>query len=164
MKHPVSNTTAMTIYVGSSAVLPGETRHFELEDIPLHLRPPVEEEVPVEESADDVLTAVLAMNVKDASAKLKDLTTEQLEKLGELEQKRDGPRRTLLSAIAEESLNRAAGQDRKDLIDSLPGLDDAQFKALTEKLQAEGKEVAEDVAAAIAVETARREAAAGTPD
>ena len=107
MKVPVTNNKAAPIYVGAYMIPAGETRHFEEEDVPPHLRPqPVVQ--PVVEEPKDPLALLAARPVKEIQAALPELKLEELERLGELEQlKGEAGRKTLLSAIAEELLKRA---------------------------------------------------------
>lgn len=103
---PVTNATAMPIYVGAAMVPPGETRHFEEHDVPLHLRPaPAEPEEPA--PAADPAAALLEGTVAHITAALPALPDNLLDRIGELEQQAKAPRKTLLAAIAEETLNRA---------------------------------------------------------
>lgn len=104
---PVTNNTAMPLYVGSNLVPPGETRDFPESQVPPHLRP-AEEATPEEETQTDPLAELLAGSVKDIAEQIGDLSDEDLARLGDLEQlKGDTARKTLLSAIAEETLKRA---------------------------------------------------------
>jgi hypothetical protein len=86
---------------------PGETRHFDADLVPLHLRPaPVEPEV--DETRYDPLAELIEGTVKEVAAALADLSDEDLSRLGDLEQaKGDAARKGVLSAIAEEILKRA---------------------------------------------------------
>jgi len=104
MKIPVSNNTAMSIYVGAAMIPPGETRHFDEEMVPHHLRPAAEEAAAEPEV--EPFAALLGHGVKDIAAALPTMETAEIEKLGELEQQGQA-RKTLLSAIAEELLTRA---------------------------------------------------------
>lgn len=109
MKYPISNNGKSTIYVGSSAVLPGENRHFELAEIPLHLRPaqePAEAEPETEVRFD--IAKLQALSAKDLLAQLPDLSTEQLEQLEVAEQADEKPRKGVLAAISESLIARAA--------------------------------------------------------
>lgn len=105
MKIPVSNTTAMPMYVGATMIPPGETFHFDEEVVPHHLRP-----APAEEAAADVpldpLADILSGTVPTITAALADLTIEQIERLGDLEQAGQA-RKGVLSAVSEVLLSRA---------------------------------------------------------
>lgn len=104
-KIPIYNNTAMPIYVGGAMIPPGETRHFDIEQVPHHLRPAapaVEEEV-----APNPLADILGHSVKDIVAMLPALHDDDLVAIGEAEQRAEKPRTTLLGAIAEEQLKRA---------------------------------------------------------
>ena len=106
---PVTNNTKMNLYVGSNIVPPGETRDFPESQVPHHLRPATVEEEKVE-VIKDLLVELLLANVKDVTAALAGMATADVERLGELEQAGQN-RKTLLSAIAEELLNRAANAE-----------------------------------------------------
>lgn len=105
MKIPVHNPTAMPIYVGAAMIPPGETRHFDEQDVPLHLRPAPVEAAPVAAPADP-LAELLKGNVASVVAALADLPLADLERLGELERAGQA-RKGVLSAVAEELLVRA---------------------------------------------------------
>jgi hypothetical protein len=107
MKTPVHNNTGMPIYVGTSMILPGETRHFHEHEVPHHLRPAAPPaESPVEPPADP-MADLLKSNVSDVQSALPGLSDADLERLGELEQLSSSPRKGVLSAVSEEILKRA---------------------------------------------------------
>ena len=138
MKVPVHNHTEMPIYVGVSMILPGETRHFDPQDVPHHMRPSEEEIAALE----DPMAELAGGTVADAVARIPTLSLPDLERLGELEQTGKA-RVTLLSAIAEEILNRE--QDARlgelitrvteELIAVLPTLSDVEVARATEMEQ-----------------------------
>lgn len=105
-KTPVHNPTKMPIYVGSTMIPAGETRHFNLEDVPHHLRPvavaPVAEAAPV-----DTVAELREKPAKAIIAALAGLSDADLERLGELEQQAKNPRTSLLREIGEAQLQRA---------------------------------------------------------
>lgn len=106
MKIPVRNAGKNMMFVGSKAVMPGETRHFHEHEVPAHLRPdaaPVPEPLP----PSDPLDEISASGVRDVIAALPKLDTAQIERLGEMEQLKDKPRKSVLAMIAEELLKRA---------------------------------------------------------
>ena len=106
MKTPVHNNTRMPIYVGTSMILPGETRHFHEHEVPHNLRPAPSVESPEEPPADP-LADLLKSNVSDVASALPGLSDTDLERLGELEQLSSSPRKGGLSAVSEEILKRA---------------------------------------------------------
>lgn len=119
MRIPVTNNTAMPIYVGSAMIPAGETRDFEENDVPLHLRPapvlvaasdPSPEELAATAKAkrEAEIAEIRAKSVKDAREHFSALSDEDLAMLEALEQAEDDPRKTLLEAITEEQLQRAA--------------------------------------------------------
>jgi hypothetical protein len=106
-KIPVTNHGAMPLYVAGLMIPPGETRHFDADLVPLHLRPPAPEPE-VDETQYDPLAELIEGNVKEVAAAIPGLSDDDLARLGELEQARgDHARKGVLSAIAEETLNRA---------------------------------------------------------
>ncbi len=105
-KIPVTNNGAMAMYVAGLMIPPGETRHFDADLVPLHLRPAASE-AEAEAPAPDPLAVLLAHSVKDIKALLPELDDATLEALGSAEQAAETPRSTLLGAIAEEQLTRA---------------------------------------------------------
>lgn len=112
MKIPVHNPSAMPIYVHGAMILPGETRHFDEQDVPTHLRPkPAESEDAPDESRYDPLAELLAGSIKDIVAAFPDLADEDLARLEDLENAEASPRKGLLAAIGEEKLKRAAADE-----------------------------------------------------
>ena len=106
-KVPVTNNTKMAIYVAGAMIPPGETRHFDFNQVPPEFRPAPQVE-PEDETQFDPLAELIAHNVKDITAALPELSDEDLERLGDLEQaKGETARKSLLSAIAEAQLTRA---------------------------------------------------------
>lgn len=147
---PVTNNTSMNLYVGSNIVPPGETRDFFESQVPLHLRPVDQvEEAPV--VVVDPLAELLDGNVASVVAALPELTTEQIEKLGEMEQA-GGKRKGVLSALAEALLTRAAN---KDAMDKVGLLSDEELAA---ELEAVGSDIAAspEYLAALEAESAKR--------
>ncbi len=113
----VTNPTGMPIYVGSVMIPAGETRQFEENDVPLHLRPKAAAPAPQPKAPPpDPLAELAAKSAKDVIAALPELAPEQLTALEKLENERkDGdkpaPRKTVLEAIGAEILKRAGGQE-----------------------------------------------------
>ena len=109
MKYPVTNTTAMPIYVGLLMIPPGETRHFDLDQLPPEHRPAPD--VPEPEAPKDRLAEIAKMNAGSVVAILADLDAEDLARLQSLEAAGKA-RITVLEAIAAEGLKRA--QDKTE--------------------------------------------------
>lgn len=107
MKVPYTNETNKHLHIGSVTIAPGHTRDVEESHIPGY-KP--KDATQGSAPADDPLAELLKKSVKDITAELQSLSTADIERLGELEQKADQPRKTLLSAISEEILNRAADE------------------------------------------------------
>lgn len=108
MDIPVHNDKDHPIYVGSSMILPGETRHFDEHDpdLPHYLRP----EIAVEEAAPefDAMVELLKLSVSAIVAEFDLLNAEEIDRLEAIENASESPRKTLLAAISEEKLRRAA--------------------------------------------------------
>lgn len=128
MKIPVHNKSAMPIYVGAAMVLPGETRHFDEQEVPHHLRPAPVEEEQVEDTKDP-LAELLLCNVKEVTAALAGLSTAEVERLGELEQTGQA-RKGVLSAVGELLLTRAA---QADMLAKVAALSDEELAAALEE-------------------------------
>ncbi|MEW6647198.1 MAG: hypothetical protein AB1450_08375 [Pseudomonadota bacterium] len=107
---PVSNNTQMPIYVGSNMVPPGETRDFPESQVPPHLRPAahVAETAPAPGNDGDPLLELLDKPIKEITPLLTALTDDELTRL-EVAENAGKTRSTLIAAIAEEKLKRAAG-------------------------------------------------------
>lgn len=106
-KIPVTNNGAMAMYVAGLMIPPGETRHFDADLVPLHLRPAAQEPE-ADKTQFDPLAELIEGTVKEVAAEIPALSDEDLSRLGELEQgKGDAARKGVLSAVAEEILKRA---------------------------------------------------------
>lgn len=103
-KIPVTNNTAMPIYIGAAMLPPGETRPFPEHQVPAHLRPkPIEQAEPESPPA---ITAILDKSIKEIVPLLPAYTDEELQVLKAAEEggkTRDG----VMKAIVEEELRRA---------------------------------------------------------
>jgi len=106
-KIPVTNSGAMPMYVAGLMIPPGETRHFDHDLVPLHLRPAIVEPEP-DETQFDPLAELIEGTVKAIAAAIPGLSDDDLSRLGEMEQARGAAaRKGVLSAIAEATLTRA---------------------------------------------------------
>ena len=106
MRKAIENTSAMPIYVNGVMIQPGETRHFEDDQIP-----PEHRDAPapvVEEAAPDHLAEIAGMKADIVLPILPDLSAEDLARLQLLEMEGKA-RKTVLEAIAAEGLKRASG-------------------------------------------------------
>lgn len=155
MKYPVTNNGNSLMFIGSTVIPPGETKHFPLDELPAEFRPAVQDAPP--ENPPNALDELLALSVNDIVAKFGVTKTEDLEKIGELEQAAEKPRKSLLTKIAEELLKRAADQDKADIIAKIPLLNDEAFAALVEAEAAKGESADADIKAAIEADQKRRE-------
>lgn len=132
-KVSVSNSTAMPIYVGSIMIPAGETRVFNEDEVPAHLRPPAEAPVVEPPAADETegnaggeggeggaggeggvggddvdVKALAAAKVADILPQLGALSGPHLYALQQIELARGAAaRKTVLEAITAESLKRA---------------------------------------------------------
>ncbi len=102
---PVTNNTAMPIYVAGLMIPPGETRHFDAAQVPAHLRPVAAEPEP--EVWVDPLEAVVAQSVKAIGELLPEMADADLVRLLELDEATGSPRKSLHEAVAAEQLRRA---------------------------------------------------------
>lgn len=103
-KIPVTNDTKMPIYVAGLMIPAGETRHFDLDQVPPHLRP--QPAAPAPAAPADPLAELLKRKVVDVVSAIPALSDDDLQRLGDLEQT-GAARKTLLGALAEELLKRA---------------------------------------------------------
>lgn len=112
MKIPVHNPTKMPIYVGATMIVPGETRHFDEQDVPTHLKPkPAEAEDEPEQAPLSLMAQLRVRGVKDCIEAFPALADDDLAELESLENAEAAPRKTLIAAIAEEKLKRAAADE-----------------------------------------------------
>jgi hypothetical protein len=132
MKVAITNTGKNTMYVGTASIPPGETRHVDPAYLPVHMRP--KQPKPMAAMPGDPLDELLAGGVKSIIAAIPGLTINDLERLGELEQKKgDGARKTLLSAIGEALLERASTDN------PMEKLSDEELSAMREEETAKGQ-------------------------
>jgi hypothetical protein len=152
LKIPVTNNGKTTMYVGSSIIPPGETRHFDENEVPPNLRPE-REAAPQEMAPADPLAELLTGTVADIAAALPTLALADIERLGEMEQTGQS-RKGVLTAVAETLLKRA---DKSDLQTHAASLSDAELAAALEDM---GTDINADpdLLAALEAEAARRKA------
>lgn len=110
MKIPVHNPNDHPIYVGTSMILSGETRHFDKHELPKHQWPKEDGEA-VEMQPADLIVDLLKLTVREVAEAFADLSGEDLDRLESLENASPSPRKTLLSALVEERLKRAASDE-----------------------------------------------------
>ena len=105
---PIRNPGATNLFVAGVCIPPGETRLFDAATLPPHLRPQAEAEAPAtaDAGADDALRQMLEHGVKDITAMLAGMSSEELAALAQAEAAGKA-RKTLLGAITEEQLRRA---------------------------------------------------------
>lgn len=133
-KVPVTNNSKMPIYVGSEMIPPGETRHFDVADVPAHLRPAAAEPE-AEAVVVDPVEELSGKSAKDIIAAIPGLSDPQLEQLNTLEQARETPRSTVLKAISEASLTRAdldglSEKPEAEIIAAIAQLNEQQLEKL----------------------------------
>lgn len=149
MKVPYHNDTDKFVHIGPVTIAPGATRDVEDSHIPGHK--PAADTAP--EAAADPLALLSAGKVADIIAQIPSLSDADLDRLGEMEQVGKN-RTTLLSAIAEALLHRAAMSDMLAKVAALSA----------EELAAEFKDIGTDVnadpdyLAALEAEQAKRAA------
>lgn len=109
---PVTNNTAMPIYVGSYTVPPGETRDFPESQVPPHLLP-AEPAAEAPAPPPDVVAQLLGGGVRDITAVLADLPDDVLAQ-AEAAEAAGKARKTVIEAIAAEKLKRASVDPEMD--------------------------------------------------
>lgn len=110
-KKTLSNDTDRTIFVGGVMIAPGESREVDTAYLPPEHQddaPAVETAAPSGPDPDANLRELLQGTVKDLTAQLEEFSDETLKRLAELEGESDTPRSTLLGAITDLQLKRAA--------------------------------------------------------
>lgn len=106
-KIPVANNTAMPMYVAGCMIPPGETRHFDADQVPPEFRPVAAAATPAAAPAGDPVAELSRGTVAAITAALPGLSLADLELLGDLEHaKGEKARKGVLSAVAEETLKR----------------------------------------------------------
>ena len=114
--HTITNNSESIMHVGingggSVAVMPGESRPFAIQELAPAWRPDpaaeIAEAIAVESELDQHIAALMNETAKELISLVPDMETSLLVALGEAEQQRNEPRKTLLAAIAEEQLARA---------------------------------------------------------
>lgn len=110
MKIPVHNPNDHPIYVGTSMILPGETRHFDKHELPKHQWPKEDGEA-VETQPADLVADLLKLTVREVVEAFSGISGDDLNRLESLENASPSPRKTLLAALVEERLKRAASEE-----------------------------------------------------
>lgn len=107
----IHNPNKTPMHVGSDIVPPGETKDFPESRVPRHLRPaePVKEQ-PAASTINETLVELLKGSVKNISAALTDMSTAEVEMVGEMEQKGQN-RKGVLAAVSTLLLARAADEN-----------------------------------------------------
>lgn len=110
---PVTNDGSTTRYVGSIAIQPGETR-----EVPEHLVPAeASVEATADPTEDDAIAQILDHNVSTIIDMLPQFSGDELFRV-ELAETNGAARKSLLKAIAEERLTRAATDNDAGEIDA----------------------------------------------
>lgn len=106
-KIPVANNTKMPVYVAGMMIPPGETRHFDPDQVPAELRPaPAVDEV--QAAPADPMADLVKHKVADIVAVLPSLSDADLARLLDLDAADGSPRKGVAEAVAAEQLKRAA--------------------------------------------------------
>ena len=108
-KIAVTNNTASLWFVAGQMVPPGETRHFDAEQVPEHMRPVPDTPAVVEPAEPDPVGELQAHSIKEIMEMVPALTVDELGQLRDREAAAMSPRSTLLAALDKEMLDRAAG-------------------------------------------------------
>lgn len=106
MKIPIENKGKSPIYVAGVMIPDGETRHFDIEQLPPEYRPQQEAAIAPVPPLVSPLEEILRAPVKTVLAGVDALTLEELQALIALEQAAEKPRSTLVSALQAEVLER----------------------------------------------------------
>lgn len=144
---PVRNDGKMPLWVGSTMIPAGETRHFPAHHVPPHLRPKPAAAAPVP-PVDSVL-ALLDGTISEIVSEFGVLSDEALERL-EAAEHAGNTRKGLMSAIADERLQRAqARESAKQFLALGPEARVAQLEhtGIRELLAATAQAPAEDLSA-----------------
>jgi hypothetical protein len=116
-KH-IHNPGTNVMFVAGKMIPPGEGRDIDERDLPPELREAAPEAAaPEAPGLDEQLQALRAGAVKEITAALPVLTHEALDRLQELESGAEHPRKTLLTALADERLRRANDALESDNLD-----------------------------------------------
>lgn len=150
MKTPYFNNTDKFVHIGPVTIPPFGTRDVDATHVPGYK--PAGADTP--EVADE-LAELLKQSVGKVAEALPSLSLADLDRLGEMEQTGKN-RTTLLSAIAEETLNRA-GKTVEEIIAGLPLMTDEALAELAAEQSAKGDDADADLVAAITAEQAARE-------
>lgn len=110
MKIPIENKGKSPIYVAGVMIPDGETRHFDIEQLPPEYRPQQEAAPAPVPAPASPLEEILRAPVKTVLAGVDALTLEALQALLELEQGAEKPRSTLVGALQAEVLERIGKQ------------------------------------------------------
>jgi hypothetical protein len=148
MKVPYTNETEKYLHLGSVTIPPFGCRDVEESDIPGYTPPEAAVEAPTNPLAE--LQVLSIAKIKD---KFSTLSESDLNALGDLEKGSQNPRSGLLSAIAEEILNRAAGKVTAETVAKYTM--DELFAALSEEL-AKGEAADADLLALLKAEHEKR--------
>lgn len=107
MRVPIENNGLMPLYVAGVMIPPGETRHFDDDQLPPEFRqaaPAASADVPL-----DPLMEIVAMKVDEIAKGLADLSGDELDRLEMLEAEGKN-RKGVIAAVVEERLRRADSQ------------------------------------------------------
>lgn len=145
MKIPVTNNTQNYLPVGATLIPPGETRHFEEEDVPHHLRPNAPTDKPAEPPVDP-LVELLKGNVPSVVAALDGMLIADIERLSEIEMQGQY-RKGVLGPIAAILLNNAQNTEMRGKVAALSD------EELAAALLTAGTDINADTAYVAALET-----------
>lgn len=137
---PIENTTASPMHVAGFVILPGETRIFPKDSVPVHLHPK-EAEAPV--IVTDALLDFVARSVGEIVKAMPDLPEEFMARLQGVEVASLKPRKGVLDAIVKEKLRRADVREKLHEFDlAVAKMDDAALRAYRENVAAHPELVA----------------------
>lgn len=120
MKVAVENTSASPMYVAGVMIPAGETRHFDQGELPPELHPQAAT-APAEATPADLLAELLKFSVAEIVARIDAFDDAVLAELIEREEAAAKPRKSLLSALVEAQLQRAANRAEPGQAGTAPG-------------------------------------------
>lgn len=130
MKVPYQNTSDHVRHIGSVTLMPGQTRDVEEIDLHAHIGGEQPEAQKAEPAIDNALSVILSGSVKDIIGALAEVSDTDLNSMEDMEKAAEKPRKGVLSAVAEERLNRASNKQATEMqlfIESLPGMSDEEL-------------------------------------
>ncbi len=154
MKVPVHNASKSPMYIAGRMVAPGETRHFEENEVPHKYRPQAAAEV-VDAPAGDAIDQLLAKPLAEILEAVKTMSKEEVNALGEREHaKGDAADKELIGRLSEVMLAKIQTEQEAEDLAREQAAAEARAKA-----DAEAARLAEEEAKRLAGDAAAKHAA-----